>query len=373
MNIKDNLVSAFIKGFVISKAQIFDNPGFIVFRITGKTDIYTRQLIFPEDILVNFEKKLIDNFGEDGKQILYSIGKKWGYRFAAMQNFTKKSETKNNAEFLSFVNIMNTFIGGTYAESMKYEFNFEKNLAKFELGNFVVVRKLGFDYFLALGGATGLWCYLLERNDIEGVQVGSAENKIFCEYSIPQNLGDKNTIFIENNLSDLFPAKEYRSLNAIVPTKVSKKSFSDYLKTKIFTHVSGSISLGDETFFLFEASGMYLLEKYLKDDAQKKILFDVSFESGKKIINHFKSKNNLLVGEFWSALGWGEVIVLEKSNNISVIIEHFPWTKFFKDIDFIIFRGLLSGMLSEIHSRKIFLSLNKKNILFGLSLNFSEE
>jgi hypothetical protein len=373
MSIKDNLVSAFIKGFVISRAQVFDQPGFIIFRITGKTDIYTRQVIFPESIFVNLEKKLIEKFGQSGKQLLYSTGKKWGYRFAAMQNFTRRSETKSNSEFLSFVNIMNTFIGGTYAKSMDYEFDFEKTLAKFELCDFVVVRVLGFDYFLALGGAAGLWCYLLERNDIEGIQIGGVDGTILCEYSFPANLSKKDLVLVETDLTGLDPEKEYRSLNAISSNKFSKKSFSEYLNTKVFSHDAGAVSLGKVRFFLFEACGMYLLERALTTPLQKNLLFEVSVDSGKEIVGQFKSPSSLLVSEVLSALGWGDILILQKNSKVTILVEHFPWTKFYNEIDFVIFSGLLSGMLSTVLNRPIALEVNKKNITTSLCLVLSEK
>jgi hypothetical protein len=268
---------------------------------------------------------------------------------------------------------MNDFIEGTYAKKMHYDFDFDKNLAKFELTDFVILRILQFDYFFAYGAAAGLWCYLLEKNDIEGIQIKFLDGVSYCEYSTPNNLSVKNDIFIETNLTGLDPEKEYRDLNAVSSNKFSKKSFSDYLNTKIFSYESGKITKANLRFFLFESSGFYLLEKTAINEGYKKILFDSSFNSGVELLKSFNSNNISLVSDLLSALGWGDVYVVEKSNKINLVIEHVPWTKFYLDIDFIILNGFVSGMLSEVLKRKISFDLPKKILTTNLSLTFIEK
>jgi hypothetical protein len=75
-SLRTKFTSVFVKKFLIPNAQIFNIPGFVIFKITGKTNVYTRQVIFPEDIIVNFQRDIISKYGKEAKQNLYSMGKK---------------------------------------------------------------------------------------------------------------------------------------------------------------------------------------------------------------------------------------------------------------------------------------------------------
>ncbi|MEM4391019.1 MAG: hypothetical protein QXX06_04115, partial [Candidatus Diapherotrites archaeon] len=75
MKIKDDIVGLYIKRFVLSNAQYFDRPGFVDFKISGKTEIYARQIFYPEDFFLRFETEIVNKFQYEGKKVLYSFGK----------------------------------------------------------------------------------------------------------------------------------------------------------------------------------------------------------------------------------------------------------------------------------------------------------
>ena len=63
MAIKDNFVGLYIRRFVIPGALVFNKPGFVDFKISGKTSIYARQIFYPEDFLSNLSLVLLGLLG----------------------------------------------------------------------------------------------------------------------------------------------------------------------------------------------------------------------------------------------------------------------------------------------------------------------
>ena len=69
--------------------------------------------------------------------------------------------------------------------------------------------------------------------------------------------------------------------------------------------------------------------------------------------------------ELLSALGWGEVLVLSSGEKLKVIINYFPWTKFYKEIDFLMIGGFLSGLCSRVYGKEIILKKPKVDVSKG--------
>jgi hypothetical protein len=126
----------------------------------------------------------------------------------------------------------------------------------------------------------------------------------------------------------------------------------------------------NQRFFLAEATALYLLEKYL-DTESKKILEDAAFSTGFDIFGTFGNGNLLAVSEVLTALGWGKITILGSKTNMKLVLEHYPWTKYYNDVDFCIIRGLLSGAISNITGSKVTFKTTVKDISKGyLNLMF---
>lgn len=114
----------------------------------------------------------------------------------------------------------------------------------------------------------------------------------------------KDRIYTETDLGDLGQDMlTYQKFNQEVDIQY-KKSFQTFLDSKVFTYKEGIISYKQkERFFLMEVSGMYLLEKGMKNERMRKIMFESAFSVGKNLFAEFSKKNSLGIMELLSALG----------------------------------------------------------------------
>ena len=381
MDIKDNLVRLYIKRFVLPHALVFDRPGFIDFRISGKTSIFARQLLVPESFFVELEKSVIENYGSEGKRVLYSIGKKFGYSFSQLGRFENIKDTPPE-KMKDQIMIVNKFIEGTYASQMNQDVDINKRTIVTYLKNFVICRKLGFDFFLATGGAAGVTAWMLQDKTIEGCYYDNQFNgndhycKVKCAPIEILKKDNFNDMFVETNLDDLNQdLKQYKEFNEETPITYTK-SFNDYLDSRVFNYENGIITLvqSNERFFLMEVSCIYILELGLRQNSMDKNIFDIAFKAGITILGEI-TKNVQSTLELIAALGWGEALIFNKADNkIQVVINHFPWTNWYKEINFVIISGFISGIISKVYKREVRLGAPKTDMHNGyLTLILKEE
>lgn len=378
MPIKDSVLAWFVREYVIPNAQVLDKPGFVIFNISGKTPIRARQVIVPEQLFVNIENECIDKLGDNGKKLLYSAGKKFGYGFAIMGGFITKKES-DKKKFIEYVMLVNKFIEGTYASLIDGHTEYEKSMVTFFLRNFVVCNKTGHGYFLPLGAGTGLVARLMGDTAVEGIHIVNGKYSECTVVCAPKTILEKeypeSEILDEVNLSGLEPSAYYSDLNKVAEISSSSHSFRKYLETGLFSYDHGIVMYKNDRYFIFEASGLYLLSDSLEGAGAGNILFDGSFKAGKETIESFRlDKNNIQsLVDIFSAFGWGDVIIHKQGTKVEISIKHFPWTKFSKDSKFTIFKGYFSGILSGFSGRTIILSNMKENINSGyLEVIFSE-
>ncbi len=381
MPIKDSFVGMYIKRFVIPGALVFDKPGFVDFKISGKTSIYARQIFYPEDFFVEFENKIIDCFGLAGRKKLYSIGKKFGYRFAQAGKFEHIKDHPGD-KIKDWVFIESKFVEGTYASSIENETNPLIPKTDYSLKRFTILEKTGFDYIFATGGTAGLMAWVFQDESVEVVQSKVKLVDGFYESTVtaaPYNYLKENypssELFSETNLAGLEEDFQgYIKFNAQTETSCNK-SFQTYLDFGFFKYEKGIVKFNEHRFFLFELSGTYLLELELKKESDKRylgILFDTAFNTGLNIMSCF-GKNPKDAFDVLSALGWGEVMLFSSnSEEVKIIVNHFPWSRWYKEMDFTIICGFLSGLMTKIMGKKIIfkksavdLSKGHLSLLFG--------
>lgn len=372
VNLKDNFVGMYIKRFIIPRALIFDKPGFINFKISGKTNVFARQILVPEDFFVNLEKNIVEKYGIKGMFALYSIGKKFGYSFAQLGRFENINDHPGE-KIKEWIFIADKFIEGTYASEMNQNTKVNEKIVDVELRNFVICRKLGYDFIFATGGAAGVISWLFQDKNIEGHYYdskmidGEHFAKVKCApFDILKSTINSDQIFSELNVDNLSQNVDLYNTFNLESEIGTTKSFSSYLDAKIFNYENGIITLksSGERFFLLESSGMYLVELELKKRGIDSELFNIAFLIGKILLGDLSTDIQSAV-ELFTALGWGEIIV-SGSEKIKVIINHFPWTSWYKDIDYLIIRGFLSGVLSKFYDREI----NLKNFILDVNSNF---
>ena len=74
-----------------------------------------------------------------------------------------------------------------------------------------------------------------------------------------------------------------------------------------------------------------------------------------------------------SALGFGDILALKKKDGYSISVNYFPWTPWAKDIDFVMFRAMMSGMISGFTGKKVELrSIKSELVQNSFNLKISE-
>jgi predicted hydrocarbon binding protein len=378
MAIKDRLVSWFLRNIVIPKIDVWNKPGFVVTQFTDKGKfVFLREIFLPESILIDLEKEIAKKYDKKGEQILYSIGKKFGYTFSYLSNF---STIKNLSEktFLDFAYKTVRYVECTYSSHLDHSIDLKSKTFLLRAKNYVVCPKNGLGYILGSGGIAGIWGYVMNDKDIEGLQIKcQGKGDKFCEIvCAPKDVLIKynKKFFIENNLIENIKSDYmYKKFNRFQNTKFASKSLKDMIYNKLFTLSGGILKFCEIRHVYVDSSLIYILEKEIRKLKNAgKILTDIAFECGKKIAEDAKVDSTNFITEYFSAIGFGDTLVTKKDDKYNVIINYFPWTALWKDINFDLCKGLVSGLLSRITGYTYYITEIKKEIVndsFTLVLN----
>lgn len=362
MAIKDEIVSWFIRNVAIPRLEIIDHPGFIAMKPLISARVFSRQILMPESFLTDLENKIVEKYGDEGRRALYSIGKRFGYRFFIMiEPPTIKECTKT--EFRGVAYFVGRFVECTYASEISHKIYFDSNELDLTMDEYIVCRNNGNGYIMTEGGLGGIWAYVMCDPSIEATQPrcqGRGDKKCEVICAPPKILEKKGlTFFKETNLEDLeIEYDRYEEMNKIRETQYAKNSFEDLINIGFFDYSRGVVKHKDERYFLCEASLPYIIEMELKKlEGATKILFDCAFDHGKKIAK-LQGECNFqeFMMQFLSACGYGDILVLELGGGYKVTNFYFPWTKFADEVKFEMYRGLVSGLISGCLNKEIIFS-----------------
>ena len=160
---------------------------------------------------------------------------------------------------------------------------------------------------------------------------------------------------------------EYEEFNRVRQTRWATNSLRSLIDSGFFEYRHGQVTYRGERFFLCEASFMYILERELKKIKNGlKVLWDASFSFGKKLARiSGKQDPCKFIMDFFPALGFGDVLALTKRGKYEVYVNYFPWLKWWEEVDFTMFRGMLSGVISGFTGKKVELKKVEKDISGG--------
>jgi len=371
---KDRLVSWYIRKILIPKIEEIDHPGFIIENLAKARllDISLRQVFLPEKILVKFEEKIIDKFGNAGASILYSIGKKFGYYYSYISNFPNIKNNKKS--FLSYLDYTIKYIETTYASEIKYNLNTDS--ITFRMKDYIICSKNGIGYLFSSGGIAGIWAYVTQDIKVEAVKPKcQGRGDAVCEviaapYETIKKMGYQPIKCL--NISDVLKKDElYVNMNKIRSPSWAKKSLKMLIDSGFLEYKHGQIIYQDERFFEFEINFMYIIEKELqKSKAMNDILWKVSFDWGKEFSNRIGKQNpSKFIMDFFPSLGFGDIFI--QRSPWKVMINYFPFAKSYVDINFVMLRGIFSGIITGLTGNIVKLENVKKNISDkGFSLIF---
>mgnify|MGYP006282884515 CR=1 FL=1 len=358
MPIKGKLVSWYIKNILIPGQQKIEKPGFIV--KSFDTGQYNRDILIPEDLIKEVEKEF--------KETLYKTGKFFGYRLGLISRLPRYPETSKK-KFKKFAYFFTRYIESLYSSGIEEEIDFDNKLYKLNAKNYVVCRKNGLGYLFSSGGIAGIWSYVNKNEDIEGVQIkcegrGDDHCEVIC--APKEVLKNKNLDFNEAEIDEEYVklSKDYKAFNKIREARHTENSLKDLMDIGFFEYSDGKISHNEKRYILSEASLVYFLgmECSKHEDGEDK-LFKLSFDHGKQLAEGEDCEDiENFVQEYLSACGWGDTFIKKKDGNYIVYGYLFPWTRFWNETSFPIYRGIISGLLSGFKEENIILDKIEKDI-----------
>jgi hypothetical protein len=349
MQIKDRVVSWFIQNIIMPRREIIDKPGFIITTFTEKNRYtYLRDLFLSEQLFECIENAIVENYGDEGKKSLYSAGKKFGYLYASLSNFPN-IRTTTKKEFLDFAYILVRYVEGTFARKAKHRIDFDEKVFRISFKDYIICRNNGLGYIMTDGGIAGIWAYAMQNKSFEGVQLecqgrGNEECCVICG---PEQKISSKIIFKERNLPDQIFDETYKKMNEIQETIYAHNSLKDLLDAGFFDYRHGILTYKKIRFFHCESHILYLIEQEiskLKDG--EKTLFDACFEYGKFVVqNHGENDYQKFISDYYPALGFGDIAVIDPEK-LRIAAIYFPWTRYSEGARYIIFRGIMSGIIS---------------------------
>lgn len=357
MQIKDRIVTWYIQNIILPRREIIDNPGFLITAFTDKKHVtYLRDLLLPEKLFEEIESTIASAYGDQGQQVLYSAGKKFGYIYSSMSNLPTIN-TSTNKELEDFAYLMLRFVEGTYAKQANHEVDFEKKTLQILFDNYIICRHNGLGYIMTNGSLAGLWAYIVQDNTVEGIQLkcqgrGDDNCHILCapEKTIQEKI---HRYYRENEMNIHKSESMYKALNEIRPTR-STNSLKRLLDAGFFKFSHGVFSYKDMRFFLCDSHILYFLEQEIsKLKNGEEVLFDVCFEYGKFLQQIYGGKDfQKFIPDFFPALGFGDIIILDP-HKPRLASMYYPWSVYSKDSKYIIFRGIMSGFISSSLEKEI--------------------
>jgi hypothetical protein len=356
MPVKDRVVTWWIQNIVTPKREIIDKPGFVITTFTEKDQMtYLREIFFAEELFELIENKIVQKYGNQGKQTLYSAGKKNGYLYASISNFPDIKE--NSKKTVSdFAYLFVRYCEGVFAQKAKHEIDIDKKIFSMALDEYIVCRHNGHGYIMNDGGSAGIWAYLMQDKSIEGIQLecqGRGDEKclVICAPK-EELLTQKDKIFYENNLTDQKFDEIYQIRNEIREDTYAQLSLKDMIDAGFFDYKKGILSYKNSRFFGSESHIFYILEQEIsKLDDGEQTLFDICVEYGKSLRQLYGERDyQKFIMDFFSALGFGDITFLDSN---TLVASYYPWTIFSEKSKYIIFRGVLSGIVSDSLEKKV--------------------
>lgn len=355
MVLKDKAVRWYLQNIEMPGREMQDNPGFMGENLAER-DFYLRDIALPEQVFVDVENRI------DEPEILYSVGKKFGYRYTKNSGFKQLPEVSRKKFKRTVYLIMRYFESVSYWRRGDQKLDQDNKIWRLQVDDFIVCRRNGKGHIF-LGAAAGLWSYLIDE-EAEAAQTecqGRGDDRCSLVLGPPENL-EENLKFLHHDLEeeDINLSQDYPEFNQIRDTEYVENSFKDFKEIGFFEYRDGLFYQGDERYIWTEASLVHLLGSEL--DSYREELFGAAFEYGQELADQESDrKMKKFVTEYLSACGWGDTFIKQQSDKFVVRTHLFPWTRFWRETSFPLYRGLVSGLLTGFNDREVRLEKVEKD------------
>ncbi len=380
MAIKDATVSWFIRNVLLPRNEIIDRPGFIVLKIGKKKAITNlREVVIPEGIFAELEKGIVTKHAEKGRQLLYSIGKRFGYRYASASHLPTIKES-SEGDFLKFAYFVVRYIESIYSSKMTHEIDMARQLFTLSMNDYIVCSRNGIGHLLTEGSIAGIWAYVVQNMNIEGVQTKcQGRQDAFCEVvCAPRDYFAEKRMkcFSEGRLDNLsIRLPQYNNINCVRTSKFAKNSLKTIIDAGFIKYAHGTMTYKDERFLLLESSVMYLLEMGLKKlPGGLDLLWRTSFAWGKAFSGKFDKQDPCkFIKDLFPGFGFGDFFASAEGGKYKITVGFFPWNEWADEVEFVMFRAMLSGIISGMTGKKVELKKIRKSVFSdGFSLVIEE-
>lgn len=347
----EELVSAYIKYWLLPRMEDITHPGFVLTKFSEKgADISVRDVFLPEDLFIGIEDSLVNKYGKEGIRALYSVGKKSGYAYASLANLMKCSEV-TEAGLREFRGPLQLISETPASDISVNSIDLSKKKIEVALRNYLVCRKNGRGHLILEGGIGGIWAYMVDDKTVEGLQTrcqgrGNEECVLVAQpYDLFQTHPEYRT---DSHLLDLRYSEEYASFNAVRETEYCRYSLETLLAENFFEYSGGEVLYKGIRHLELDPHLLYFLEEECgKLSGCLELLFNVAFDVGARIIYAAEDKSPDIIMNYLSALGWGDMLLIYTKKTAEFISFFHPWTQYSEASDYVIFRGLVSGMVSQ--------------------------
>ncbi len=338
-------------------------PGYVTgkfYTLEGQS-VFVRNIFMSEDFFVELEKLVVSSNGIDGKKALYSVGKKFGYRFASLNKFPRFDLGRSTTIIFKFFETL-------YAEKITIDLNANSKELILHTKDLAVTRKNGMGYVLEIGGVAGIWAYLLGDYSVECAikKTSDDEFDLICA-PISVLKENKHDFFECKTAESNYTDENYIQFNS-PPVSFPQDAYSmdKLMQGRLFGYQQGELKFGvaDARFIPVEIYELYEIERIF----DSKIVYTAAYSSfysiGKKIQR--PPNPEMLISQALTAFGFGLVSLIRENNSAFFNFQGYPWLQSNQPkLDFPFLKGALIGFLEGNTGHKYNLGLVKSRNFNG--------
>ena len=332
---------------VLTKMSKINVPGYIsseFINSEGKK-VFERVVFLPEDFFLEMENSIIREYGNRGKNDLYCIGKKFGYRFALLFNFSGTDIKKSLSIILKFLEAL-------YAEKITIkEINLNNKTIVIDTKEMVITSKNGHGYILPLGGFAGICSYLLKDNFIWCRSTKVADG-IYELTSSPKTSVDKIEFDIDCEMDLERVDDNYEVYNSSNIKDDNQLNMQKLVEFGILTYEKGKLNM----FSVFRMVPIEIFLLYSMEMLDENIIFQACYNTFYKISTFVVNKKidpKTYIAQILTALGFGIVIVVVNKERLVFNFTGYPWMPEERGRKFSIIKGVIIGFINGGSGKKI--------------------
>ncbi|HLC79768.1 MAG TPA: hypothetical protein VJG83_05100 [archaeon] len=370
LGIKNDLVNWFVKNVAIPNLMRLDIPGFVIVKQNYEgREIEQRNIFFSELQIAGFESALVKNFGERGKKIAYTMLTNSTYAYCHSYGIPQlKDGEKAIDEFFSFYT---AFMGVTWGEFLNLDYDLKTKILQVNLGDHIVCRKNGLGYMFSSGIFAGGWQHLMQDPTIQASQiecVGKGDKSCRVIAGPIEYLKKQKYEVIEATGTRTYSTDiSYWEMNKSRPMQYSKASLRELIAAGFFKFEKNKLTFHEDRYCFTGIELLYVFEETAaKDPKVSKLLFETTFEQGKKIALAEKTNEySTFIPDILSAFGYGDTLISHNNSKFIIETNYFPYLETYDQINYQYFKGLVSGLLSGFLGKEIILKNHSTNVSNG--------